>query len=158
MRDAESQYIWQLCVLPSTENASIPVILLDQSCLTVWLVWFELAQFVMFLTCFGKAPASKLGRDADRHDRILSCTFLSPSRKITTSQIGMYLLFQHRSQIFYIIHIGNFLKIPCLNPKMNKSKYHNTYNKTHFILGTSCYMFRQQGAIVREFIRRRHLA
>jgi len=35
---------------------------------------------------------------------------------------------------------------------MHQLKYNKTQHKTHFILGTKCYMLRHEGAIFRKFI------
>jgi hypothetical protein len=154
MRCAEShiQYIWQLCVLPSSKNASINILLLDQSCLTIWLVWIELAQFLMFLTCFGKAPASKLGRDTDRHDCNLPLLFSVSPGKYRCLKLGCILYIDIISKSFPLFIQRIFLTVHVLTNKMNKIKYNKTDHKKHFILGTNCYMFRHQDAILREFI------
>ena len=149
--ESHIQYIWQLCVLPSPENVSINILLLDKSCLTSWLVWIELAQFIIFLNCSGKAPASKLGRDIDRHDFILPWLLsVSPGKYIKLGCVS-YINIISKSFILLIPRI--FFTFHVLTNKMNKTTYNKTHHKTHFILGTNCYLFRHQDAILREFIR-----
>ena len=52
---------------------------------------------------------------------------------------------------FNVIRAVHFRTFHILTNKMHQLKYNKTDHK-HFILGSICYMFRHQGAILREFI------
>ena len=68
-------------------------------------------------------------------------------------KLGCISYFSTISKSFIVFIPRIFLRFHFLTNKMNKLKYNKTDHKTHFILGTKCYMFWQQDAILREFIR-----
>jgi hypothetical protein len=61
------------------------------------------------------------------------------------------LVFKPIQTKFYAIHKAHFLTLHILTDKTHTLKYNNTDRKTHFVLGTDSYMFRQQGAILRKY-------
>jgi hypothetical protein len=55
------------------------------------------------------------------------------------------------------INVNIFLLFRILTNKKHKLKYNKKDHKTLFRLGTNPYMFRNQGAILREFIKKNYL-